>query len=83
MSFKQFLQEESVDRDLIVKDLSVKKAIKPLNEHCKDSLWMLQQNSPIWRGDSKKSPLALYNKAESFAVVDPSKTERTVIIKAW
>lgn len=76
MSFKQFLQEESVDRDLIVKDLSVKKAIKLLNEHCKDSLWMLQQNSPIWRGDSKKSSLALYNKAESFAVVDPSKTER-------
>jgi hypothetical protein len=46
-----------------------KEAIDILNTHCKNALWMLHENKPIWRG-------AKTNKAAPFLVVDTSQSER-------
>jgi hypothetical protein len=47
----------------------VQKAIDLLNAHCKDALWMLHNNTPIWRGFSHAPNLL-------FQMIDTSKTER-------
>ena len=51
ITFKQFLGEAAVvpfSRDH-VKDID--EAISIIKQHCSKSLWMINKNTPIWRGD--------------------------------
>ena len=73
ISFKEFLSEAAVGKQPNAKAVSVEKAIALLNAHCKDALWMLHENKPIFRGDDYLRN-AVYK--EGFATVDPSKTVR-------
>ena len=73
VSFKEFLSEAPVGKKPDIKSLNVKKAIALLNEHCKDALWMLHDNKPIFRGDYSLRGACYKN---GFATVDPSKTVR-------
>jgi hypothetical protein len=47
----------------------VQKAIDLLNAHCKNALWMLHDDAPIWRGFSNPPNLM-------FQTIDTSKSER-------
>ena len=53
LNFKQFLQEKSVDTEPKYQTIVVDKAIRLLNAHCKNALWMLHENRPIYRSDRK------------------------------
>lgn len=70
LTFKAFM-ESAVGAKPKYEKLDVDKAIAMLNEHCKDSLWMLENDAPIWRGDSSvKFPKS------GFLAVNTSLTER-------
>jgi len=70
LTFKAFM-ESAVGAKPKYEKLDVDKAITMLNEHCKDSLWMLENDTPIWRGDSSvKFPKS------GFLAVNTSLTER-------
>lgn len=71
-TFKEFIAEGS-DENFHLKTVEAKKAIAVLNTRCKNALWMLEKDTPIWRGESHKSALG---KVSSFAIIDPSKTVR-------
>ena len=73
VTFKQFLNEASVDEKPEFKPNTVEEAIATLNEHCKDALWMLQENTPIYRGEKSVPQEALKT---GFMTVDTSATER-------
>jgi hypothetical protein len=74
ISFKEFIQEKAVDKEPDFKEVEVKQAIDMLNEHCKDALWMLKQDSPIYRGEI--SEVARRAKSLGFLTVDTSATTR-------
>ncbi len=62
---------EAAVKPIKIKSVSVDKAISVLNEHCKDALWMLEKNRPIWRGF-----IPAARPSSSFSIVDLSKSER-------
>lgn len=70
MRFKDYLVETAVGKKPTYTHLQVEEAISLLNEHCKNALWMLEKNLPIYRGDSQ------VNLKTGFATVDPTKTTR-------
>ena len=74
ITFTQFLAEAAVSKLPEFDKIKTKKAIALLNEHCKDALWMLTENKPLYRGEKglKQSIVKA-----GFVSVDPSKTERT------
>lgn len=51
-----------------IENKTVEQAIAILNRHCKNALWMLHENTPIWRGHKRD--------LKDFSVVDTSKSER-------
>lgn len=65
------LEELFEQRTFKSSETSVTRAIDILNKSCKDALWMLDRNTPIWRGD-----MDAFSKT-GFRVADPTKTERT------
>lgn len=72
-TFKQFLLEAAVDKRPSYEKLEVDAGIKFLNTHCKNALWMLQENRPIYRGD----PMGpAWSERIGFVVVDSTKTAR-------
>jgi hypothetical protein len=71
INFKQFITEAAAGKNPMYVDVDVEKAVALLNAHCKNALWMLKENKPIWRGDRKvKFPKS------GFKVVDTEATER-------
>ena len=70
MRFSEFIKEASVGKRLKITELEINKAIDMLNTHCKDALWMLRSNEPIWRGDDTMEPKS------GFSIVDPTETKR-------
>ena len=72
VTFKTFLEAAVGGKQPKYKDLTVEKAIATLNTHCKDALWMLHDNTPLWRGDTK---IPVSGKP-FFMTVDTSATER-------
>lgn len=42
--------ESAVDEKPTYKNLATKAAIDFLNAHCKDAIWMLEKNTPVYRG---------------------------------
>lgn len=70
ITFKDYLLEAAKGKKPKYESLSVEAAVNMLNTHCKDALWMLLENHPIYRGDKS---LVLNS---DFATVDPSKTKR-------
>lgn len=75
ISFKEFLAETAVGAKPKYKQLEVEKAIALLNKHAKNALWMLEDDSPLYRGDvyiaKSTGPLST-----GFAIVDTSATKR-------
>ena len=75
-TFKEFLAEKAVGDDQRVADAqSVEDAIAMLNAHCKDALWMLDENRPIYRGETGDVVMGKVKKT-GFATVDTASTER-------
>lgn len=72
ITFKQFLAEAAVGKRPEYKELEVEKAVKLLNKKCKNALWMLNENHPIWRGMGMIKEV----KATGFGMVDTSATQR-------
>lgn len=71
VNFKQFLLEAAVSKTPQYVKVDAEKAIALLNAHCKNALWMLEENAPIYRGDTQvKFPNS------GFMVVDTEATER-------
>lgn len=68
LTFKQFIAERAVDAEPTFDSHKLDAAIDLLNANCKDALWMLDQDTPIYRGMSAK--------IKTFATVDTSATER-------
>jgi hypothetical protein len=65
----QELHESAVyGKDIQIESKGVKDAIDLLNTHCKNALWMLHDNRPLWRGHK--------HDLKDFSVVDTSKSER-------
>ena len=75
ITFKQFISEAAVDKTPKYKSLNVEQAIDMLNKNCKNALWMLSENHPIYRGDSDRSLYANTSR-KGFATVNTSKTMR-------
>lgn len=73
ISFKDFINEAAVGEKPTYTSVQIKEAIKLLNTHCKDALWMLTENKPLWRGDDHAEK---FISKTGFATVDPSKTVR-------
>jgi hypothetical protein len=73
INFKQFLYEAAVSKTPQYVGVDVDKALALLNTHCKNALWMLKENKPIYRGDEKGSEKT---DKTGFAVVDTTATER-------
>lgn len=65
------LKEEAVNEKPKYHDLQVQTAIQALNKYAKDALWMLHDDTPLYRGD----PDRIAEKT-GFAIVNTSGTER-------
>lgn len=74
ISFKQFLAEAAVGKSIKYDHVDLEKAVELLNTHCKDALWMLKNDSPIWRAQYDPFGKMLGN--DGVSVIDPSKTQR-------
>lgn len=72
ITFKTFLEAAVDGKQPKYEDLTVEEAIATLNTHCKDALWMLHDNMPLWRGD----PRVPSSSEPWFMKVDTSATER-------
>lgn len=70
LSFKKFLTEVAIKEPKYV-NVSVEKAIELLNTKCKNALWMLHENKPLYRGDE-----SVLFPASGFKAVDSNKSER-------
>lgn len=70
LTFKKFLTEAAIKEPQYV-DISVDAAIELLNTKCKNALWMLQENKPLYRGDENVT-----FPASGFKDVDSNKSER-------
>lgn len=75
MRFKAFLTEAGVGQDPAAESASVETAIALLNKHCKNALWMLEQDRPIYRGEKNVKVLSKVS-ATGFAIIDTSATAR-------
>lgn len=75
ISFKQFLSEQAVGDKPDYKSIDVEQAIAILNTHCKNAVWMLKEDRPIYRGDPDRLPHAAL-KTSGFAAVDTTATVR-------
>lgn len=76
VSFSEFLMfEAAVGAKPEYTALSVNNAIDTLNKHAKNSLWMLHENRPLYRGDPAGKVNSLVDKHD-FVVVDTSLTTR-------
>lgn len=73
ISFKAFLQEAAVGNKPTIAPIDVKQAVALLNSKCKDALWMLHENRPIYRGDESLHDSCIEH---GFATVNPSVTTR-------
>ena len=71
MNFKQFLSEIAVSKTPRYVDIEIDEAISILKDHCKNALWMIKENRPIFRGD----PNVLFD-VSKIKVVDTTKTKR-------
>ena len=75
-TFKMFL-EAAVGQRPTFTALEVEEAVNMLRKHCKDALWMLQEDHAIYRGDGRYSGnFRQIVQQHGFAVVDTSATER-------
>lgn len=68
MKLQELFEAAVKGKELQLDKVDVETAIGLLNTHCKDALWMLQKNAPIWRGQSTFKG--------KFIVIDPTKSER-------
>lgn len=77
LSFSDFLalQEAAVGSQPSYKPVEVERAIAALNKHAKNALWMLHDNTPLYRGDRSEAVTRAMNKT-GFLMVDTSATER-------
>jgi len=75
LSFKDFLYEKPVDKFPTLTHLDVEAAVETLNTHCKNAIWMLEQDRPFYRGDKGgyAHDLSIHS---GFGIMDSSKTER-------
>lgn len=72
-TFKEFLVETAVKQNPKYRRLSMEEALKLLKTKCKKSLWMVEENKPIYRGEAKIRTIS--GEANSYTV-DTSATER-------
>lgn len=77
LSFSDFLalQEEAVGSEPAYEPVEVERAIAALNKHAKNALWMLHDNTPLYRGDRSRTAAKALEKT-GFLMVDTSATER-------
>lgn len=71
MKVQELFETAVPKKPLKFKPVDTAKAIAMLNKHCKNALWMLEKDRPIWRGFSWKS-----EPEDGFTVIDPTKSER-------
>lgn len=76
VTFKQFLAEAAAGKRPQFQPLQVEEAIKILNEHCKDALWMLKENKPFFRGMNGAEAATRNGFATVDTTVDTTATER-------
>jgi len=69
------LFEEAVDKKPTYKNLSTEEAIKFLNTHCKNALWMLEKNKPFYRGITEYKDVDI-TKIKGFSLVNTELTTR-------
>lgn len=72
MRFKQFLNEEPIGKKPRYKTLTFAEAKESLEAHCKDAMWMLRDDLPLFRG----SPTDSKRVNKSFYIGDPTLTVR-------
>lgn len=70
MTFKQYLQEASVGFEPAYNAGELTALVDIVRDNCKDSIWMIKENKPIWRGSLDTS----FEGAG--AVVDTTATQR-------
>lgn len=77
LSFSDFLalQEAAVGSEPSYEPVDVERAIAALNKHAKNALWMLHDDTPLYRGDRSIKVVDAMKKT-GFAMVDTSATER-------
>jgi hypothetical protein len=71
-SFKMFL-EAAVGVQPEYTPVDLEHAVEIIRTHCKDAMWMIKDNKPIFRGDSN---ITQGSQKTGFITVDPSKTVR-------
>jgi hypothetical protein len=76
LSFKDFLilDEAAVKQEPQYISVEIENAIEELNKYAKDALWMIKNNTPLYRGDSSDNIVVAMR--TGFATVDPSATRR-------
>lgn len=72
ISFKKFL-EAAVTREPAYEVVQADKALEIFETHCKDATWMLEENTPFYRGQEVPSSTL---RAAGYLSVDTSATER-------
>lgn len=75
LTFKQFLAEKAAGKKPNYVGVDVEQANALLNQFCRNALWMLEENRPIYRGDPDNAPHNAMRKS-GFAAVDTTATER-------
>ncbi len=71
MKVQELFETAVTDKPLKLNEIETADAIAMLNKHCKDALWMLKKDRPIWRGFKSGA-----RPNTSFTVIDPSESER-------
>lgn len=75
MRFRQFLADERVSNDPEVETKGAAEALRIFKTHCSDAMWMLEEDSPIYRGE--KSPSMIRSVIHSgYGVIDTAATAR-------
>jgi hypothetical protein len=75
LTFKDFLNERAKTRDPKYSPVDLSDAIKTIKSHCRDAMWMISEDRPLYRGERNETTIKKLNKTGCLAV-DPSKTER-------
>lgn len=77
-TFKEFLVETAVKQKPKYRRLSMEEAIKLLKTKCKKSLWMIEENMPLYRGDypSQAGMPDFDHRRPNVYTVDTTSTER-------
>lgn len=68
MRFKQYLNETATGPELMRAEIDIDKLVDIIEKKCKQSLWRIEENVPIFRGER--------NLPHGNFLIDPSKTER-------